>query len=225
MSAVETLLRENENFRQQLLEQSQALANHVVQDERAAILQAELAQLRAQVQIKTEEADFGAHAEDGGKEQTAPIVPNKYLRLENEQLRELTKSLQQEAAALREQLKARSGTADDAAYLHAGQRTLNEERALLEKQVADVLQDRRELDAVAHAADMQIAKERLDLAREWAELNRKREEFRMELEKEKRDNIRDNLERVRRIKEEAQLKRQGNAAVVAAQRLGDRPRE
>jgi len=225
MSAVETLLRENEEFRRQLSEQGLALTNQAKGDEYVAILLAELGQLRAQVQIESEQADFGSHGEGGAKEQTAPIKPNKYLRLENEQLRELTKSLQQEAAALREQLKAHSRTVDDDADLEAGQQRLHAEQALLEKRAAALLQGRKELDAAAHAAELQSAKERSELTRAWAELNRKREEFRMELEKEKRDNIRDNLERVRRIKEEAQMKRLGNAAVLASQRLGDRTQQ
>jgi hypothetical protein len=194
-------------------------------EERVEILRSEIAKLRTQLQMRTEENDFGSISEKAGEEPTAPIKQNKYLRLENEQLRELTKTLQQEAAALREQLKERDAEETFEEELQRRRQTLLEERAALEKQLADMREDRKELDAAAQAAEMQVAKEQATIAREWAELNQKREEFRMEMEKEKRDSIRDSLERVRKIKEESQMKRQANPAVLVAQRIGELQKE
>ncbi len=127
-------------------------------------------------------------------------------------------------AALLEELSALKAEVDfdDRVALEEERQALQEERAALERELANLRDDREELDAAGQAAELQAAQERGQITREWAELNRKREEYQLELEKGKRDNIRDNLDRVRRIKEEVQGKRDGSLAAQVAQRIGER---
>ncbi len=361
VAAVETLLRENEDFRKRLLNQARALQDMDQVEQRLRGLQVEADTLRAQLQLRSETADLGLVPETAEDNQAAPVQPNKYLRAENEelkakleiqaaalleqqQLQELTTALRAEVGALRgrgegrltavlphhlepdagwreliapatgsesllqendalrnrlaeqqseltaaarlraecdalrTQLHNRAPrTADDTiqgatladderarltarivelegqirerderlAVLEAENANLKQnldydshvahetqlrhereallrERAKLEQELGHLREDRAELDAAAQAAELHMSKERVHITREWAELNRKREEFRMEMETLKRDTVRDNLERVRRIKEETQSKRNEPLSALVAQRIGER---
>jgi DNA repair exonuclease SbcCD ATPase subunit len=353
VTAVETLLAENEEFRQRLLSQSETLKAADGLEQRVQALQAEADSLRSRLQVQMEKATdptIRLPGEGVGKEPASAIHPDRYLRTENEELKArlaaqeaallererlvgLSEALQLEVATLRvrlygrteeppmgdpspelgwreliasagtesllkendalrdrlaeqqsrlaeanrlrvelEALRTEAGTngaaaspplADDErerltariaelegevrqrddriaelqdeltnlkGEVHYDNRValqqerlaLEEERAALERELANLRDDREELDAAGQAAELQAAQERGQITREWAELTRKREEFQLELEKGKRDNIRENLDRVRRIKEEVQGKRDGSLASQVAQRIGER---
>jgi len=351
VTAVETLLAENEEFRQRLLNQAETLKAADGLEERVKALQAEADSLRSRLQVQTEKATdptIRLPGEGVGKEPASAIHPDRYLRTENEDLKArlaaqeaallererfvgLSEALQLEVATLRVRLYGRTeeppmgdpspelgwreliasaGTEsllkendalrdrlaeqqsrlaeanrlrdeapraepgangeaasppladdererltariaelegevrqrddriaelqdelanlkgevhyDNRVALQQERLALEDERAALERELAHLRDDRLELDVAAQSAELQAAQERAQITREWAELKRKREEFQLEMEKGKRDNIRENLDRVRRIKEEGQGKRDGSLAAQVAQRIGER---
>jgi chromosome segregation ATPase len=190
----ESLLKETEALRDRLAEQQKQLA--------------ELAQLRE------ENAALRAK-QPAGSEESAPVTDDDRQRLKT-RITELEAHLHDREVRLTalqgQNAKLKEGIDEDnlaavEAKMARERKVLQEERAALEQTLTRVQRDRKELDATVHTTELQLAKDRVQITREWAELNRKREEFRMEMEKEKRDSIRDNLERVRRIKEETQAKR------------------
>jgi pSer/pThr/pTyr-binding forkhead associated (FHA) protein len=121
-------------------------------------------------------------------------------------------------ARLQQQLDrqaARSNVENSGSYeaeLHRFRLELEQDRQVLNEQIAQLQQRQEEVEEAAREAELQLSKERAIFANERAEMNRLREEIRQERERQQREGgARDRLGTVSKLKEELTGKRQTEA--------------
>jgi chromosome segregation ATPase len=216
----ESLLKETEALRDRLAEQQKQLAELAqLREENSAFRAAKEA--RAEPSVGTQ-ATVPAPGTSDDRHKLKARITELEAHLKDRETR--LNTLQGQNAKLKEGIDEDNLAAVEA-KLTRERKVILDERATLEQAQTRVQRERKELDATVHSTELQLAKERVQITREWAELNKKREEFRMEMEKEKRDSIRDNLDRVRKMKEEAQAKRKATLSPLSNSRAGERKPE
>jgi hypothetical protein len=213
----ESLLKETEALRDRLAEQHKQLAELAqLREEKAALLRT------AKEQPVGTQATVPAPGTNDDRQKLKARITELEAHLKDRETR--LNTLQGQNAKLKEGIDEDNLAAVEA-KLARERKVIQDERATLEQAQSRVQRERKELDATVHSTELQLAKERVQVTREWAELNKKREEFRMEMEKEKRDSIRDNLDRVRKMKEEAQAKRNATLSPLSNSFSGERKPE
>jgi pSer/pThr/pTyr-binding forkhead associated (FHA) protein len=147
-----------------------------------------------------------------------PVPPAKDTAALVESLRVEVKQRDEAIARLQQQLErqaARANVENSGSYeaeLHRYRLELEQDRKALNDEIAQLRERQGEMEEAAREMELQMARERALFAHERVEMNRLREEIRVERERQQREGgARDRLGSVSKLKEELSGKRQTEA--------------
>jgi hypothetical protein len=179
---------------------------------------------RARQQLREEEARLArerARLEQAAEATPAPDatpLPVRDTSALVESLRAEVADRDAAIAQLKEQLERharRLNVENSGSYeaeLHRFRLELEQDRQVLNEEIAQLRQRQEELEEAAREAELEMSRERAIFANERAEMNRLREEIRLERERQQREGgARDRLGPVSKLKEELTGKRQTEA--------------
>jgi pSer/pThr/pTyr-binding forkhead associated (FHA) protein len=176
--------------------------------------EARLARDRARMEQEASQATEATPAPDA----TPAPAPAKDASALVESLRAEIGDRDAALARLQQQMErqaARANIENSGSYeaeLHRFRLELEQDRQVLNEQIAQLQQRQQEMEDAAREAELELSKERANFAHERFEMNRLREEIRMERERQQREGgARDRLAPVSKLKDELAGKRQTEA--------------